>query len=85
MCHHIPVFNISTDSTKPEDFEGIGSLLIDLSTIRAATDNFAESNWVGEGGFGAVYKVMHVSSHFMKCFSSKSQQLKAYSFAGSTS
>ncbi|KAJ1291233.1 hypothetical protein BS78_02G301800 [Paspalum vaginatum] len=43
-------------STKPEDLEGIGSLLLDLSTLRAATDNFAESNWVGEGGFGAVYK-----------------------------
>ncbi|KAJ1291236.1 hypothetical protein BS78_02G301800 [Paspalum vaginatum] len=44
------------NSTKPEDLEGIGSLLLDLSTLRAATDNFAESNWVGEGGFGAVYK-----------------------------
>ncbi|PAN14289.1 hypothetical protein PAHAL_2G397800 [Panicum hallii] len=44
------------DSTKPEDIEGIGSLLLNLSTIRAATDNFADSNWVGEGGFGAVYK-----------------------------
>ncbi|RLN33984.1 putative receptor-like protein kinase [Panicum miliaceum] len=43
-------------STKPEDIEGIGSLLLNLSTIRAATDNFADSNWVGEGGFGAVYK-----------------------------
>ncbi|KAG2645879.1 hypothetical protein PVAP13_2KG463705 [Panicum virgatum] len=42
--------------TKPEDIEGIGSLLLNLSTIRAATDNFADSNWVGEGGFGAVYK-----------------------------
>ncbi|KAF8669158.1 hypothetical protein HU200_051485 [Digitaria exilis] len=40
------------DSTKPEDFEGIGSLLLHLSTIRAATDNFAESNWVGQGDFG---------------------------------
>ncbi|CAO1941742.1 unnamed protein product [Urochloa humidicola] len=46
----------SSYSTKPEDIEGIGSLLLDLSTIRAATDNFAESNWAGEGGFGAVYK-----------------------------
>ncbi|CAD6221572.1 unnamed protein product [Miscanthus lutarioriparius] len=43
-------------STKPEDIEGIGSLLLDLSTVRAATDNFADSNWIGEGGFGAVYK-----------------------------
>jgi hypothetical protein len=78
MCHYIPIFNILlTDSTKPEDIEGIGSLLLNLSTIRAATDNFADSNWVGEGGFGAVYKVPHVSYHFIKCFSSKLQQLKA--------
>jgi len=57
----MPIFNILlTDPTKPEDIEGIGSLLLNLSTIRAATDNFADSNWVGEGGFGAVYKVPHV-------------------------
>ncbi|CAN6175678.1 unnamed protein product [Urochloa humidicola] len=43
-------------SYSTEDIEGIGSLLLDLSTIRAATDNFAESNWAGEGGFGVVYK-----------------------------
>lgn len=53
-------FYILTDSTKPEDVESIGSLLLDLSTIRAATDNFTESNWVGEGGFGAVYKVPQI-------------------------
>lgn len=45
-----------TDSTYPEDTESIDSLL-DLSMLRAATDNFAESNKLGEGGFGAVYKV----------------------------
>jgi len=57
----MPIFYILlTDPTKPEDIEGIGSLLLNLSTIRAATDNFADSNWVGEGGFGAVYKVPHV-------------------------
>lgn len=38
------------------DIESIESLLIDLSTLRTATDNFAENNKLGEGGFGAVYK-----------------------------
>uniref|UniRef100_A0A0D9XIM0 Protein kinase domain-containing protein n=1 Tax=Leersia perrieri TaxID=77586 RepID=A0A0D9XIM0_9ORYZ len=33
-----------------------GSLLFDLATIRKATDNFAEDNKLGHGGFGAVYK-----------------------------
>lgn len=32
------------------------SLQYDLSTIRAATDNFSSSNKLGEGGFGPVYK-----------------------------
>ncbi|KAL5197960.1 hypothetical protein ABZP36_001472 [Zizania latifolia] len=46
-----------SDSTNPEYIQSIDSLLIDLSTLRAATDNFAERNKLGEGGFGAVYKV----------------------------
>jgi hypothetical protein len=40
-----------------EDIESIESLLIDLSTLRLATDNFSEKNKLGEGGFGEVYKV----------------------------
>ncbi|CAN6358082.1 unnamed protein product [Urochloa humidicola] len=43
-------------STNPDDIQGIDPLLLDLSTLQAATDNFAESNKLGEGGFGAVYK-----------------------------
>jgi hypothetical protein len=39
--------------------ESIESLLFDISILRAATGNFAESNRLGEGGFGAVYKVPH--------------------------
>lgn len=46
-----------TDSTNPEDFERVESLLLDISTLRTATNNFSESNRLGEGGFGAVYKV----------------------------
>lgn len=48
---------LPTDSTNQDDIQSIDSLLLDLSTLRAATDNFAESNKLGEGGFGAVYKV----------------------------
>ncbi|CAO1941746.1 unnamed protein product [Urochloa humidicola] len=45
-----------SNSTNAEDIESIDSLLLDISTLRTATDNFAESNRLGEGGFGAVYK-----------------------------
>jgi hypothetical protein len=48
---------LTTDSTNQDDIQSIDSLLLDLSTLRAATDNFAESNKLGEGGFGSVYKV----------------------------
>ncbi|PAN14290.1 hypothetical protein PAHAL_2G397900 [Panicum hallii] len=43
-------------STNAGDIESIDSLLLDISTLRSATDNFAEGNRLGEGGFGAVYK-----------------------------
>jgi len=39
-----------------EDIECIESLVIDLPTLRLATNNFAEDKKLGEGGFGAVYK-----------------------------
>ncbi|KAL6656700.1 hypothetical protein ACP70R_004480 [Stipagrostis hirtigluma subsp. patula] len=39
-----------------EDSEMMDSMLIDVSTLRAATEDFAESNKLGEGGFGSVYK-----------------------------
>ncbi|XP_048132043.1 G-type lectin S-receptor-like serine/threonine-protein kinase RKS1 isoform X3 [Rhodamnia argentea] len=33
--------------------------LFDISTIRAATDNFASTNKLGQGGFGPVYNVLY--------------------------
>nr|CAB3454533.1 unnamed protein product [Digitaria exilis] len=45
------------DSTNNSgDIERLDSLLLAISTLRAATDSFAENNRLGEGGFGAVYK-----------------------------
>jgi hypothetical protein len=32
-------------------------LLHDLSTLRVATEDFAQSKILGKGGFGMVYKV----------------------------
>nr|CAD1841125.1 unnamed protein product [Ananas comosus var. bracteatus] len=46
----------SGDETDAEEIKSAESLLTDLSTLRAATANFAEENKLGEGGFGAVYK-----------------------------
>ena len=51
------------DSTNHEDIDSIDSLIIDLSTLRGATGNFAEANKLGEGGFGAVYKVPAIPIH----------------------
>ncbi|GKV19304.1 hypothetical protein SLEP1_g29586 [Rubroshorea leprosula] len=42
--------NVVTDITNVE------SLHHDLNSIKAATNNFADSNRLGEGGFGVVYK-----------------------------
>lgn len=36
------------------------SLLISLSALKLATDDFSEANKLGEGGFGSVYKVPHL-------------------------
>ncbi|KAG2657898.1 cysteine-rich receptor-like protein kinase 10 isoform X2 [Panicum virgatum] len=48
---------IRTVSTGPDDeIQSIGSLLLDLSTLRLATDDFSEHKRLGEGGFGVVYK-----------------------------
>ncbi|KAM0910212.1 hypothetical protein ACQ4PT_014351 [Festuca glaucescens] len=47
---------LATDSTNQDDIQSTDSPLFDLSTLRAATDNFSGSNKLGEGGFGSVYK-----------------------------
>uniref|UniRef100_A0A0D9XSY3 Uncharacterized protein n=1 Tax=Leersia perrieri TaxID=77586 RepID=A0A0D9XSY3_9ORYZ len=39
-----------------EDIQLMESLKFDLSTLKAATNNFDECNKLGEGGFGVVYK-----------------------------
>nr|CAB3499983.1 unnamed protein product [Digitaria exilis] len=43
-------------TTGEEAMESVDSMLMDISALRSATGDFAESNKLGEGGFGAVYK-----------------------------
>ncbi|KAM7500910.1 hypothetical protein LguiA_025324 [Lonicera macranthoides] len=39
-----------------DDISTVESLQYDLETVKTATDNFSETNKLGQGGFGAVYK-----------------------------
>uniref|UniRef100_A0A1D1YS88 Cysteine-rich receptor-like protein kinase 25 n=1 Tax=Anthurium amnicola TaxID=1678845 RepID=A0A1D1YS88_9ARAE len=48
-----------------DDLETLGDTdlhLIDLETVKAATDNFSHTNKIGKGGFGTVYKVSSLLS-----------------------
>ncbi|XP_062231736.1 cysteine-rich receptor-like protein kinase 44 [Phragmites australis] len=51
-----PHKRVQIASPDEEEMRSSESLLYDLSTLRAATDNFSEENKLGEGGFGSVYK-----------------------------
>ena len=45
-----------------EENKNDGSLFFDLSTLRTATNNFSDTNKLGQGGFGPVYKVLEYYS-----------------------
>ncbi|XP_021287365.1 LOW QUALITY PROTEIN: G-type lectin S-receptor-like serine/threonine-protein kinase RKS1 [Herrania umbratica] len=55
--HEFLALNDMLDSNLLEDSEELIELLLfDLDKITAATNNFSDTNKLGEGGFGAVYK-----------------------------
>ena len=41
-----------------DQISAVECLQFDFGKIRVATQNFSDANKLGEGGFGAVYKVM---------------------------
>ncbi|KQK13774.2 hypothetical protein BRADI_1g12410v3 [Brachypodium distachyon] len=67
---HVPI--ATADNVNGDEMMSLESLLYDLNTLRAATDNFSEDNKLGEGGFGPVYKDGHEIA--VKRLSTTSQQ-----------
>lgn len=47
----------SGESEAHDELEPNETFQFDFESIMAATDNFSDTNKLGEGGFGAVYKV----------------------------
>ena len=46
-----------------DEIESAESLQYNFEIIRDATDQFSEENKLGQGGFGAVYKVKNLSTY----------------------
>lgn len=54
---------IGLESLEENDNEGVEVPYYTLRSIVEATDNFSDSNKLGRGGYGPVYKVMIGSVH----------------------
>jgi len=75
----VPIASSSVHKTQA-DIKTIESLQFDFTTIREATNNFSDENKLGQGGFGAVYKVHEVSYCSFQQFSVRVFGKKTYSY-----
>ena len=56
----------SNDNDIEENGKGLELSSFNITDIVAATSNFSESNMLGKGGFGPVYKVcLHFTYHLI--------------------
>ncbi|KAF5742202.1 cysteine-rich receptor-like protein kinase 10 isoform X2 [Tripterygium wilfordii] len=56
LCSYFMCCKSRKTETGEDESLSLQSLQFDLSTIKAATNNFSERNKIGQGGFGNVYK-----------------------------
>lgn len=52
---HTLICNFFSDE---DEIKRLESLQFDFRTLRAATEDFCDASKLGQGGFGAVYKVI---------------------------
>ena len=58
LLHELAIRPTGVEITQDGELVGPENLhFMNLSTIRTATDDFSDSNKLGRGGFGTVYKV----------------------------
>ncbi|KAI3909855.1 hypothetical protein MKW92_048510, partial [Papaver armeniacum] len=62
FCFHRKKTNTEYFDGFNDEMQSTESLQFNYSTVSAATNNFAEANKLGEGGFGSVYKIHLISS-----------------------
>ena len=67
LCYACSYFHVMI-SCAANDINTLESLQFGLATIEAATNNFSDDNKLGEGGFGAVYKVNYWFFYFFLFF-----------------
>jgi hypothetical protein len=53
----IQVYLVIVSGEAEDEISSVESLQFDFGTIKVATKNFSNANKLGQGGFGAVYKV----------------------------